>query len=501
MPIVGKLYGEVSPTSFNILLSDTSIGRGNYVKVNHDLCGWVLARVESTKRYIDSSGAEIDIARARTIGYRADGNILIPRTAFKPDEKVHSADNELILDVLGLRKQKTSCIYVGFLEGHDIPVYLDVKKTIAKHMAILAKTGAGKSYTVGVILEELLKYGMPIVVIDPHGEYSGLRYENEDYDALLKFGLKTKSYADQITEYSVNVEANPYSKRLCIKTRFDIDELIEIMPMKLNDKQKLILFNALKQVEGRDYTLNELISIIKLDKSKAKWKVVSGLESLKSSGIFDGRPIHEKELVRENHASIINLKGADPSIQALVVAKISKDLFNARSLNQIPGFFLLLEEAQNFCPERSFGEAISSNILRTIAFEGRKFEIHLCVVSQRPTRIDKNVLSQCSTQIILKITNPNDLKTIGQSIEGFTPGMEEEIRQLPVGHALIVGPVEQPITVTVRTRETKHESIYTRITKEETDKKKSIKREKKGKKKTMLQTVKSIFLKDVDEVS
>jgi len=55
------------------------------------------------------------------------------------------------------------------------------------------------------------------------------------------------------------------------------------------------------------------------------------------------------------------------------------------------------------------------------------------------------------------VTNPNDLRAIGRSIEGFTNAMENEIKQLPVGHALVVGEcVEQPITVCVRIRETKH---------------------------------------------
>jgi len=63
---------------------------------------------------------------------------------------------------------------------------------------------------------------------------------------------------------------------------------------------------------------------------------------------------------------------------------------------------MVIEEAHNYCPERNFGEKKSSKILRTIASEGRKFGLGLCVVSQRPARLDKSVLSQCSTQIIMK---------------------------------------------------------------------------------------------------
>ena len=63
-----------------------------------------------------------------------------------------------------------------------------------------------------------------------------------------------------------------------------------------------------------------------------------------------------------------------------------------------------------------------------MASEGRKFGFRLCIVTQRPARVDKSVLSQCSTQVILKVTNPNDLKAITDSVEGVTPGLKDEIR-------------------------------------------------------------------------
>jgi DNA helicase HerA-like ATPase len=92
-----------------------------------------------------------------------------------------------------------------------------------------------------------------------------------------------------------------------------------------------------------------------------------------------------------------------------------------------------------------------------VAAEGRKFGLGLCVVTQRPAKIDKNVLSQCATQIILKLTSPNDLKVIAQSIEGFTEGMEDDIQGLPIGVALITGSsLSRPMIVEIRVRETKH---------------------------------------------
>ena len=457
MQLVGTISGEVSPTNFNVALSNMSVGKGSYVKINHEDYGWVLARITDIKRSINASGEEVVLAKAYTIGYKLDNVVRVPKTPFKPMDRVYSADGELIMAVVGLKRARAGNIYLGILEGCSIPVYVDLNKTIRKHMSVLAMTGAGKSYTVGVILEELLKNDIPVVIVDPHREYQSLKYENDDYDNMLAFGVRPVSYASMISEFTTNPATNPDAKRLSLNLQFDVEELSAIMPVKLADKQKMILYNALRRLEGKEYTLQDLINNVRLEKGKDLWKVISVLESIQKSGLFDVKPVTAKDLVKTGRASIIDLKGSEPWIQQLVVTRIAKDLFAAVKLNELPAFFFLIEEAHNFCPERGFGEALSSEILRTIASEGRKFGLHLCVVSQRPARVDKNVLSQCNTQIILKVTNPNDLRAIGQSIEGFTSGMESDIRQLSVGQAMVVGEsVEQPITVNIRARETKH---------------------------------------------
>lgn len=456
MAEIGYLTGSVKPGDFSLKLTSKEVGKGTFIKIKHPVYGWVLGRIDSLKTYLDDFDEDETMAHAHTIGYYDGTSVLSPKTPFSPNEPVHLADKKLMAEVLGLRQKKTDSIYLGYLDGHDIPVYLDVKKTIGKHMSVLAKTGAGKSYAVAVVLEELLKNDVPIVILDPHGEYSSLCVENDDYDNMAKYNVQVRSYAEKIVEYTTDPDINPHAKKFVLKANFSMEELLDLIPIRLTDRQKSILYTALQDMD-ESYTLQELYDRLEEESTKDKWKVLQGLEDLMKSGLFTGRPTLYKELVAEGKCSVINLKGTLPSIQQLVVARLTREIFHLRSIGKIPELFFLVEEAHNFCPERGFGDVMSSPILRTVAGEGRKFGFQLCVVSQRPARIDKNVLSQCTTQIILKVTNPNDLKAIRQSIEGFTSGMEEEIQQLNVGHALVVGEsINQPITVDVRVRETKH---------------------------------------------
>src|SRR5881275_3672792 len=108
-------------------------------------------------------------------------------------------------------------------------------------------------------------------------------------------------------------------------------------------------------------------------------------------------------------------------------------MFELRKLGRIPPMMLVVEEAHNFCPQ--VGQVASSKVFRTLASEGRKFGLGLVIITQRPAKVDKNVLSQCNTQLILKVTNPNDLKALASSVEGLTSESEDEIQRLPVGVA------------------------------------------------------------------
>ena len=56
---------------------------------------------------------------------------------------------------------------------NEVPVVLSVKDVVSTHLAILASTGSGKSYTAGVLMEELMRpfNRAAVLIVDPHAEY------------------------------------------------------------------------------------------------------------------------------------------------------------------------------------------------------------------------------------------------------------------------------------------------------------------------------------------
>ena len=402
-------------------------------------------------------------AYADVIGYRDKKGLLqSPRSPFSAGATILRADEQLIRNVLGLNASKENGAYIGLLKGHNLRVFLNVDALVQKHISILAKTGGGKSYACGVLIEELLKQKIPMVIIDTHGEYHSLAEPNKsrkDQKNMEHFGIKKHGYESQINEYS------PMGSRGRIKhitlngVNLEAREIIDLLSAKLSGPQIGVLYQAIKEIKEykKMWNLRDIIEAVNRSKSNARWNVIASLESLDSIGVFSENGTPTSELVVKGKCSTINMKGVPPDVQDVVVARLTKELFDDRKAGKVQPFLMVVEEAHNYCPERGFGTAVSSNILRTVASEGRKFGMGLCIVSQRPAKVDKNIISQCNTNIILKVTNPNDLKAITASVEGLTSQTCDEIQRLPIGVALVSGAgLQMPIMAEIRTRETNH---------------------------------------------
>lgn len=128
-------------------------------------------------------------------------------------------------------------------------------------------------------------------------------------------------------------------------------------------------------------------------------------------------------------------------------------LFKARCSSAICPFILMVEEAHNFLPETAGKSAIAKSILETIAREGRKFYAQLVLISQRPVHLSMTALSQCNSQIIMRITNPYDLNHIKATSEALTSQAMKSISTLPTGHGLVMGAaLNYPLFIKVRQR-------------------------------------------------
>jgi hypothetical protein len=471
-----------SPSKLNFVVNkDNPVHRGQFVEVDYSE-GTLIALVNNvvkTNRYFEradsvkefesnglslqeqfpSSEWEFLVAETKPLGVFSSS--IAKRSTFPPSPgtKVRLASKENLKKFFGFDENGLN---LGKMEYHDTEVKINLTKLLQKHLAILAQSGAGKTNCTTVILEELLNRRkeqgrIAVVVLDVHGEYSSFAETTND-SAYKDYSSKTKLVKAQNIRIGVSkLSANLFASilpGLSAPQKRDLSKVIQ----KLQKRMK----------EGSGpYSLNDLRNELAKDKEvkDATEKVLNSwfaeLDSLNLFSAVDSPSLEDLiepgKLTVIDLSDIINLKK-----KQIIVNYFASKLFSLRRKKEIPPFLLVLEEAHQFIPEKVPREgAIARDILQTIAREGRKFGASLCLISQRPIRLSTTVLSQCNTNIILRITNPYDLKHISESSEGIDSRSLEMVTSLRVGEALILGEATGfPLFFKVRRRqsvESKHE--------------------------------------------
>lgn len=113
---------------------------------------------------------------------------------------------------------------------------------------------------------------------------------------------------------------------------------------------------------------------------------------------------------------------------------------------------MVLEEAQNYIPERTPAEeSIARAVFERIAREGRKYGLGLVVASQRPSELSRTVLSQCSSFIVHRLQNPEDLRYFKEVVPGVYGALLDQLPSLAARCALVFGEfVRAPALVRIR---------------------------------------------------
>jgi len=114
---------------------------------------------------------------------------------------------------------------------------------------------------------------------------------------------------------------------------------------------------------------------------------------------------------------------------------------------------LVLEEAQNYIHESRGNEeeSISKEVFERIAREGRKYGLGLVVASQRPSELSRTVLSQCSSFIVHRLQNPEDLRYFREIVPAIYTQLLDQLPALAPRTALVLGAcVPAPALVEIR---------------------------------------------------
>ncbi len=352
-----------------------------------------------------------------------------------PGDKVYKASEE---DVRAFYSFDERGLFLGSMRN-GIDVRVNLTKLFQKHLAILAMSGAGKSYLTSVIIEELLKRepsrSLAIILADVHGEYVQFYEDKKFRDRAELFPV------DEIKIATSNLSSSwPIFK-------------------SLTAKQKMVLDSALRELRAdkKAFSIDDLMEHLSAVNEKTRDPIISVLRSLKSMnifGVYDNPSINK--ICKQGQLSIIDFsKTTSQRVRQIVLYYFGHLLFSRRIEGIVPPFVLIVEEAHNFAPQNVEVErSLSRGIIEKIAREGRKFGASLVMISQRPVHLSTTALSQCGTKIILRVTNPYDIDNIKKSSEGLDVSVLSRIPSLSVGEAIMIGEATgYPLVFNVRKKE------------------------------------------------
>jgi len=480
--VVSTIEGP-SPSSVDFVVNaEGAVHRGQFVELDYSEGTMVcmindlqktnryFERAESVKEFESNGRAlfeqfpvlewEYLLAKTRPLGVLSkEGRIKRPSLPPGPGTKVRIASNETLKKVLNF--DEANGLHLGELEFHDLPVRLNMTKLLQKHLCILAMSGSGKSYFTSVLLEELLdrkkeQGRIAAVLFDSHGEYTSFA-ESQTDKTKKDYSSKTilvnsKGIKVGVPKLSA-LDFNSLLPNLSAPQKRDLNKAIS----KLRDEMKAGI---------GPYSLTALMQeVLKSEEGKKTAASLSAwLYELDEMRLFDETDSFSlSDVVKPGHLTIIDLSLETSSRRKqIIVSHFLRKLFFERKSKKIPPFVAIIEESHQYCPEGVKSEhALAKGIIETIAREGRKFGASVCLISQRPKRLSTTALSQCNTHLILRITNPYDLKHLSESSEGIDFASEKMITSLRVGEALVVGEaVNFPVFFKVRERksaESKHE--------------------------------------------
>lgn len=423
-------------------------------------------------------------------------------------------------EIFGVSRDTSKFIWYGSLAGYgEAPVPLDVEK-IPMHMAVFGTTGSGKSFDTGALIEKLADIpanetthvSFPTIIIDANGDY--LDYldhmkENKEFKKVgwirryvfpNILGSRREFREDSEHVFSIGIDLDALSKREIAETILlyykgtlegaelqlgGIVHLLETMENRGFDSlHDLFLCNYSDLIEELHRTHSNIISPptrMAIERAFSKFKEIEDEYKLLSAK--KKSPLTKKdfvdEITRDGAISIIDFSeegavGVELRAKQLVMTYIATILFKNFTRYKISGegeryLIFLIEEAQNFIPSKSYPIELSlaKNKLSLIATQGRKFGLSLCLITQRPSFVDKIALSMCNTFFIHRIS-PEDVGYVKDATGGLPVSLSSRLTALEQGELIITGQMNRvpfPLLINVPGRIAKHKAGTTDVVK------------------------------------
>lgn len=307
-----------------------------------------------------------------------------------------------------------------------------------RHTFWCGQSGSGKTYALGVVLEQLLlETELPMLILDPNADFVRLQSTRPS---------AAPHHAQRIADSDIRVFRSGRVEGEPLRVRYiDLSPASKAAVLRMSPIQDAEEYNVLLHLDQNARLLgsDRIVPHLRDGGHDARNRLADRMENLQ---------VLEWELWSRGEASVVDvieqrprvtvldLGGFDHPAEPKVAALAVLEHLWSRREDRKP-LLIVIDEAHNLCPPdpRTEVERALTEQLVQIAAEGRKFGLWLFLSTQRPTKIHPNVLSQCDNLGLMRVNAPRDLAELAE-VFGFAP--EEAIRRSQTftqGQALFAG--------------------------------------------------------------
>jgi len=373
--------------------------------------------------------------------------------------------------------------------------FLNGNKFFQRHAVVVGSTGSGKSWTTARILEQVAALpNANAVVFDIHGEYAPLNAKGfqhfrvagpADLDGkasldngviflpywLLGYEAMTSMFVERTDQNAPN-QAMVMSRAILAAKQayleahgrkdvldnftidspipFDLNCVIDELG-KLNDEMVPGARAGSEKAGEFNGKLSRMIQ--RLENKRTDRRLGFLFQGTTETHMFDWLERLVKALLAGSinqkdgggGVKIIDFSEVPSDVLPLMVSLVAKLAFSVQQWTEAcmrHPIAIFCDEAHLYIPERQqsggAGE-ISVEIFERIAKEGRKYGVGLVVISQRPSEVNRTVLSQCNNLVAMRLTNGDDQSVVRRLLPDSLAGFGDLLPVLDTGEALVVG--------------------------------------------------------------
>ena len=406
-------------------------------------------------------------ARVRWLSYAESieaGRVETPKRPVKPGTEVYLASKGLLERIFD--PHEDGWLEIGRLAMGDTGFSIRVSR-LMRHLAILAVTGGGKSNTVCVLARRLVsRYRATIAIFDVHGEYVKLAEYGDVpvnvvngalnpvsvnfYELVQLIGMTSAAHQQmRLLRWLWSQTLRLYragrigSREVLDKIEAVLESLADKAaqsPSKPLTPQQVL--EAFKGVMGEDPPDTKKPPAVKLEQVLG---LLSKLEDVRYYGnaLDPGLPVRLEDVIRPGHLNVVDLSSLDEAQADAVVSHYLRRILEERKAARrgAGGYptpiIVVIEEAHTLIPKDE--DTLTRYWASRIAREGRKFGVGLVIVSQRPKKLDNDVLSQTNNKIILRMVEPSDISYVQAATEEMSEDIARLLPTLDTGEAIVLG--------------------------------------------------------------